>query len=364
MRVVTVRPLEGEQHEAAYDPLAGDNGDCRLRPGCGSYDIGAGRRTEGLLQIHMPATKWATKAPPPLPTLMLATGRPPPRPRLDRMLIRTRRTGRRLVRHPIRTHVTRRGGSSPGPHAEHRGPDMVAATPRRPPVARPSKRFRAAFPKCGRRRSACGASDAARATRGRSACRPSDAGAAATATDRRGPSPAVSISPVQADPHAGHDTDAAGGHPRRTRDADLTRSGCPACGPPEPGEAPSTSPTDPHAGHAAPPAQPAPGPHAGHGAPPAQPATDPHAGHQMAPTAGPPVAPPPPEATSGPAHAADLVFGAEQMAGAREELHMTHGAHRFQKFMIDQLEVCATAPRATRGRTSSSGMAATSTSSG
>ena len=59
----------------------------------------------------------------------------------------------------------------------------------------------------------------------------------------------------------------------------------------------------------------------------------------MGPTAGPPVAPPPPEATSGPAHAADLVFGAEQMAGAREELHMTHGAHRFQKFMIDQLEV-------------------------
>jgi copper resistance protein B len=119
-------------------------------------------------------------------------------------------------------------------------------------------------------------------------------------------------SPAQADPHAGHQM---------------------------PGEAPSTPPTDPHAGHAAPPAQPATDPHLGHGAPLAQPETDPHAGHQMAPTAGPPVAPPPPEAMSGPAHAADLVFGAEQMAGAREELHMTHGAHRFQKFMIDQLEI-------------------------
>jgi copper resistance protein B len=123
---------------------------------------------------------------------------------------------------------------------------------------------------------------------------------------------AMPASPAQADPHAGHQM---------------------------PGEAPSTPPTDPHAGQAAPPVQPATDPHEGHGSPPAQPETDPHAGHQMAPTAGPPVAPPPPEAMSGPAHAADLVFGAEPMAGAREELHMTHGAHRFQKVMIDQLEI-------------------------
>ena len=115
-------------------------------------------------------------------------------------------------------------------------------------------------------------------------------------------------SPAQADPHAGHQMS---------------------------GEAPS-APTDPHAGHG-PAGQPAPV-RMRVTAQPAQPATDPHAGHQMGSTAGPPVAPPPPEATSGPAHAADLVFG-DQMAGAREELHMTHGAHRFQKFMIDQLEV-------------------------
>ena len=72
-----------------------------------------------------------------------------------------------------------------------------------------------------------------------------------------------------------------------------------------------------------------------------EPAADPHAGHQMGTTesAAPPVTPPPPEALSGPSHAADLVFGAERMAAAREEIRETHGAMHFHKFTIDQLEV-------------------------
>jgi copper resistance protein B len=118
--------------------------------------------------------------------------------------------------------------------------------------------------------------------------------------------------PEQRDPHAGHQMPAQ----------------------------PQAQPADPHAGHA-PPSQPSVAdPHAGHTTP-AQP-SDPHAGHQM-PSAGeppaPPVAPAPAEAFGGPAHAADTVFGAEQMAEARHELHMTHGAHRFHKFLVDQLEV-------------------------
>jgi copper resistance protein B len=120
------------------------------------------------------------------------------------------------------------------------------------------------------------------------------------------------MQPADADPHAGHAMPASPAQPDPHAAHQM------------PGQAPSTPATDPHAGH---------------GSPPAQPGTDPHAGHQMASTAGPPVAPPPPEAMSGPAHAADLVFGAEQMTAARDELHMTHGAHNFQKFTIDQLEV-------------------------
>ena len=107
---------------------------------------------------------------------------------------------------------------------------------------------------------------------------------------------------------------------------------------------------DPHAGHAIPPTEPQPSaqpddPHAGHAMPPAPPqptSADPHAGHQMAPTAeiaAPPVAPPPPEALTGPAHAADRVFGAEQMTEARDELRDTHGDLRAHRFVVDQLEI-------------------------
>jgi copper resistance protein B len=52
-----------------------------------------------------------------------------------------------------------------------------------------------------------------------------------------------------------------------------------------------------------------------------------------------PAAAPPAEAMSGPAHAADKVFGAEVMENAREELRETHGAIRVFRAGVDQLEV-------------------------
>jgi len=63
----------------------------------------------------------------------------------------------------------------------------------------------------------------------------------------------------------------------------------------------------------------------------------------MAPAAqdsqAPPSGPPPAEALSGPAHAADAVFGTEPMAAAREELRETHGDMRAYRVGVDQLEV-------------------------
>ncbi|HEX9965525.1 MAG TPA: copper resistance protein B [Allosphingosinicella sp.] len=52
----------------------------------------------------------------------------------------------------------------------------------------------------------------------------------------------------------------------------------------------------------------------------------------------PPVAPPPPGALSGPAHAADAAFGPEAMAEAREELRREHGSIVTSKVMLDQVE--------------------------
>jgi len=78
--------------------------------------------------------------------------------------------------------------------------------------------------------------------------------------------------------------------------------------------------------------------------PPASPA-DPHAGHA---TLGstPPVAPPPPEALSGPEHAADAVWGSEGMTRARtERLVPEHGGYTGFMVLVDRLEY-----RAAEGR--------------
>lgn len=101
--------------------------------------------------------------------------------------------------------------------------------------------------------------------------------------------------------------------------------------PPPPAPAPGCTPEHAAMGHctmASPPA--------------AATTADPHAGHQMPPAAAaeaPPVAGPPPEALSGPAHAADSIFGQGPMAAARDELRRSHGEVRVLRLGIDQLEV-------------------------
>lgn len=54
--------------------------------------------------------------------------------------------------------------------------------------------------------------------------------------------------------------------------------------------------------------------------------------------AAPPVAPPPPAAYGGPDHAAETVFGAAEMAAAREQLRKEHGAITTSKVLVDLLE--------------------------
>ena len=70
--------------------------------------------------------------------------------------------------------------------------------------------------------------------------------------------------------------------------------------------------------------------------PPAAAQADPHAGHGA--SAGPPLAPPPRAALSGPAHAADLRFGGEAMRRARDALRREHGGMRASKLLVDRLE--------------------------
>ncbi len=140
---------------------------------------------------------------------------------------------------------------------------------------------------------------------------------------------AMSGATAQAEPHAGHDMSSM----------------------------PAAAPADPHAGHdmssMADPAQT--DPRAGHdmsgmdmnGA-----QADPHAGHDMSgmsmgspdvPTSAnnpgrPPETPPPPAALTGPAHAADLVFGADAMAASRRTLIAENGDVRTTAVIIDRVE--------------------------
>ena len=69
----------------------------------------------------------------------------------------------------------------------------------------------------------------------------------------------------------------------------------------------------------------------------APPPADPHAGHAVTAT-DPPVTPPPAAALSGPEHAADVVFGAAEMAPSREVLRKEHGDMPVYKVFFDRLE--------------------------
>ena len=178
------------------------------------------------------------------------------------------------------------------------------------------------------------------------------------------------------DPHAGHVMPATPA-PTRPTPAPVARPQTPAetmTQDPHAGHfmPPAQTPpvTDPHAGHRMPAQPTAVDPHAGHDmstmAPPAQPEphaghdmstmapaqADPHAGHDMStmsmgppdvPTSAdntgrPPEDPLPAAALGGPAHAADLVFGAEAMAAARRTLVRENGDVRATAVIIDRLE--------------------------
>jgi copper resistance protein B len=119
----------------------------------------------------------------------------------------------------------------------------------------------------------------------------------------------------------------------------------PAANPHAGHDMPASSKPDPHAGHDMG-AQPQSDPHAGHDMG-DQPQSDPHAGHDMGAHAGhvmgtaspaPPNAPPPPGALTGPAHAADQLFGAQTMAEARERIRREHGDMTVGKLLVDRLE--------------------------
>lgn len=76
--------------------------------------------------------------------------------------------------------------------------------------------------------------------------------------------------------------------------------------------------------------------HAGHAEPVAS--DDPHAAHGSADAAVPAPSAPPPEALSGPEHAADAYFGETAMALARGDLARMHGAVPAYRVLIDRLE--------------------------
>jgi copper resistance protein B len=107
------------------------------------------------------------------------------------------------------------------------------------------------------------------------------------------------------------------------------------------GPAPKAKPGNPQAGHdmGETPTQ-APDPHEGHDMQRPVPAHDPHAGHVMtSPPVPPPVAPPPPEAFDGPAHAAETVYDTNLFRRKRQEkLIDEHGGFETWMFLADQLE--------------------------
>ena len=97
-----------------------------------------------------------------------------------------------------------------------------------------------------------------------------------------------------------------------------------------------------HTDHnAAPAADPAADAHGAHATETSEP-TDPHAGHNMpqtgVPAAALPQSGPPPEAFSGPDHAADTIFTADRMAPSREELRSNQGCQSHSFLGTDRLE--------------------------
>tara|TARA_R110001606_G_scaffold71247_5_gene163118 strand:+ start:70 stop:1596 length:1527 start_codon:yes stop_codon:yes gene_type:complete len=176
---------------------------------------------------------------------------------------------------------------------------------------------------------------------------------------------------VPADPHAGHDMTTMGqtspasampaGHDMSTMGQSQTPAN-PHAGHDMSGMAmgqtPATAPADPHAGHdmtttgQTSPASAMPAGHDMSTMGQSQTPANPHAGHDMSGMAAmppdiqtsannpgrPPEAPPPALASSGPTHAADLLFDPAEMAAAREQLRVENGDIRTTAVIIDRLE--------------------------
>lgn len=152
-----------------------------------------------------------------------------------------------------------------------------------------------------------------------------------------------------ADPHAGHQmTPPVEASVAAGQDTGAESCSCTCCAMMQPAADPHAGHdmgqmADPHAGHrTAPPV--ATDPHAGHTM---SPANDPHAGHAMGPPDTPTGAdnpgrpaqtPPPPEAFTGPAHAADTIFGTEVMAPLREQVRREVGEMITTSIFLDRLE--------------------------
>jgi copper resistance protein B len=138
--------------------------------------------------------------------------------------------------------------------------------------------------------------------------------------------------------HAGHAAPAA---PAASTTCTPEHAAMGHCTLPEP--APQPAPTPPISDPACPPEHAA----MGHCTPkPQAGATDPHAGHDMGQMAAPEIAvgPPPPEALSGPRHAADVYYGADQQRG-RNILREEHGGGSFRKVFVDRAETRVRAGR-------------------
>ena len=134
---------------------------------------------------------------------------------------------------------------------------------------------------------------------------------------------------VQADRHAGHDMSTTGQtQPAPAMPAGHDMSTMQAGQQPAP-----TVPADPHAGHDMSTVGQTPAGHdmSGMAMPPDVPTSADNPGR-------PPETPPPPGATSGPAHAADLLFDPAEMAAAREQLRIENGDIRTTAVVMDQLE--------------------------
>ncbi len=157
------------------------------------------------------------------------------------------------------------------------------------------------------------------------------------------PPPATGATTAAADPHA-------------TQRAAQTAPTPPTAGATDPHAghvmpipAPSTpqSTQNSHAGHDAGPEPTLPAaasadPHAGHAMLTETVSSNPHAGHAMGAAGGtfaPPVAATPAQALSGPANAADAVFGASAMNAARAAMNEEHGGLETSKVLVDQLEL-------------------------